>query len=109
MDLPAIGWDPASRTGRGYVQGRIRAENLSYLEAEYRTDLTKDGLWGAAVFLNLTSASDPTTRALQAPNVGAGFGLRVKLTKESRTNITLDLGMASGGSYGFFLGTGEAF
>jgi hypothetical protein len=109
MELPAIGWDPASRTGRGYVQGRIRAENLVYLEAEYRVNLSRDGFWGAAAFLNFTSASDPTTRSLQSPNVGGGMGLRVKLNKRSHTNITLDWGVAAGGSHGLFLGTGEAF
>ena len=41
MELPAIGWDPSSRTGRGYVQGRIRAENLVYFEAEYRVSLSR--------------------------------------------------------------------
>ena len=109
MDLPAIGWDPPSRTGRGYVQGRIRAENLVYLEAEYRVSLSRNGLWGAAAFLNFTSASDPVTRGLQAPNVGGGVGLRLKLNKRSHTNITLDWGLAAGGSRGLFLGTGEAF
>jgi hypothetical protein len=109
MELPAIGWDPASRTGRGYVQGRIRAENLVYVEAEYRLNLSRDGFWGAAAFLNFTSASDPTTRGLQAPDVGGGLGLRVKLNKKSHTNITLDWGLGAGGSHGLFLGTGEAF
>jgi hypothetical protein len=109
MELPSIGWDPASRTGRGYVQGRIRAENLVYLEAEYRVNLSQDGLWGAVAFLNFTSASDPTTRSLQNPNIGGGVGLRVKLNKASHTNITLDWGLAAGGSRGLFLGTGEAF
>ncbi len=109
MELPAIGWDAASRTGRGYVQGRIRAENLVYFEAEYRIILSKNGLWGATGFLNFTSASDPVTRSLQPPNIGGGFGLRVKLNKRSHTNITLDLGLAAGRSHGLFLGTGEAF
>ncbi len=109
MELPSIGWDPASRTGRGYVQGRIRAQDMVYLEAEYRVSLSRNGLWGAAAFLNFTSASDPTTRSLQNPNIGGGVGLRVKLNKNSHTNITLDWGLAAGGSRGLFLGTGEAF
>jgi hypothetical protein len=36
LNLPAIGWDYNNRTGRAYTQGRIRATNLIYSEAEYR-------------------------------------------------------------------------
>ncbi len=109
FQLPAVGWDIAGRTGRGYVQGRIRAQDMSYLEAEYRIQLSADGFWGAAAFLNAISASDPLTGALQQPNFGGGVGLRVKLNKHSNTNITIDLGFSEGSSPSVFLGTGEAF
>jgi hypothetical protein len=109
LNLPAIGWDYNNRTGRAYPQGRIRATNLLYSEAEYRITLSRNGMWGAVAFLNLTSASDSNTTALQAPNVGAGLGLRVKLNKNSDTNITLDFGFGARGSNGLFLGTSEAF
>jgi hypothetical protein len=59
--------------------------------------------------MNFTFASDPATRGLQNPDLGGGVGLRVKLNKDSHTNITLDWGFAEGGSHGLFLGTGEAF
>ena len=109
LELPAIGWDYNNRSGRGYVQGRIRANDLLYGEAEYRRTLSSDGMWGVAAFLNLTSASDPGTNALQAPDVGGGVGLRVLLNKHSATNITIDIGFGAKGSWGFFMGTGEAF
>lgn len=109
LNLPAIGWDYNNRTGRAYTQGRIRATNLIYSEAEYRVTLSRNGMWGAVAFLNLTSVSDSNTTALQAPNVGAGLGLRVKLNKHSNTNITLDFGFGARGSNGLFLGTSEAF
>src|SRR5687767_889803 len=47
LDLPAIGWDYNNRSGRGYAQGRIRARDLVYGEAEYRMALSRDGLFGA--------------------------------------------------------------
>ena len=80
-----------------------------YLEAEYRYQLSADGFWGAAAFVNAIPASDPVTWALQRPNVGGGVGLRVKLNKHSNTNITIDLGFSEGSSPSVFLGTGEAF
>jgi hypothetical protein len=108
LDLPAIGWDYNNRMGRGYAQGRIRAANLVYAEAEYRVTLSRDGLWGAVAFLNLTSASD-ATGGLQSPDPGGGVGLRLKLNKRSDTNITIDFGFGVEGSKGVFFGTGEAF
>ena len=108
LELPAIGWDYNNRTGRGYAQGRIRAEDLIYGEAEYRVTLTRNGMWGAAAFFNLTSASDEAG-TLQSPNPGGGVGLRLKLNKHSDTNIAIDVGFGSEGSHGVFFGTGEAF
>jgi len=109
FQLPAVGWDIAGRTGRGYVQGRIRAQDMAYLEAEYRIQLSADGFWGAATFVNMISAGDPLTGALQRPNFGGGAGLRLKLNKKSHTNITIDLGFSEGSSPSVFLGTAEAF
>ena len=109
LNLPAIAWDYNNRTGRAYAQGRIRSPNLLYSEAEYRVTLSRNGLWGAVAFINLTSVSDSNTTTLQAPNVGAGVGLRVKLNKHSDTNITIDFGVGAQGSNGLFLGTSEAF
>ncbi|HEU4649581.1 MAG TPA: BamA/TamA family outer membrane protein [Gemmatimonadales bacterium] len=109
LDLPAIGWDYANRSGRGYAQGRIRGTDMLYAEAEYRVTLSRNGLWGAAAFLNLTSASAPGARTLPSPDLGGGIGLRVKLNKHSDTNITIDFAAGAQGSGGIFLGTGEAF
>src|SRR5262249_34149287 len=95
LNLPAIGWDYNNPTGRAHPQGRIRATNLIYSEVEYRVTLSRNGMWGAVGFLNLTSVSDSNTTALQSPNVGAGVGLRVKLNKHSNTNITLDFAVGA--------------
>jgi hypothetical protein len=109
FDLPAIGWDTYNRTGRGYVQGRIRSPRLLYSEAEYRVGLTHNGLLGAVGFGNLTWASDPVTGRFTPPSLAGGGGLRVKLSKRSGTNITLDYAFGPGRSRGFFFGSTEAF
>jgi hypothetical protein len=110
MDLPAIGWDYNNRSGRGYAQGRIRAQDLVYGEVEYRVTLSRDGLLGAVAFFNLTSASDSLAGGgLQTPDPGGGVGIRIKLNKHSRTNIGIDFGFGVEGSNGVFFGTGEAF
>jgi hypothetical protein len=109
MELPAIGWDTYGRSGRGYAQGRIRGQNQLYLEGEYRVTLSRNGMWGAAAFLNLLSTTDPTTGGFEHVNPGLGAGLRIKLNKHSGTNITVDYAFGSEGSDGLFLGTGEAF
>jgi len=109
MELPAIGWDTYGRSGRGYTQGRIRGKNQFYLEGEYRVTLSRDGLFGAAGFVNLTSTSDTLTGGFERVDPGVGLGLRLKLNKRSHTNITLDFGWGHQGSNGLFLGTGEAF
>jgi len=109
LDLPAIGWDYNNRSGRGYAQGRIRARDLVYGEAEYRMALSRDGLFGAVAFLNLTSSSDAASGGLQTPDPGGGVGLRIKLNKNSNTNIGIDFGFGVEGSNGVFFGTGEAF
>jgi outer membrane protein assembly factor BamA len=108
-DLPAIGWDTNNRSGRGYLQGRIRGTKMLYGEAEFRTVLTRNGLLGAVAFANFTSAADAVTRKLGSPDVGGGFGLRVKLNAKARSNITLDYAFGPNGSKGFFMGTSEAF
>jgi hypothetical protein len=80
-----------------------------YLEGEYRVTLSRDGLWGAAAFLNLLSTSDPVSGGFDRIDPAVGVGLRVRLNKRSATNITLDFGIGPEGSKGVFLGTGEAF
>ena len=42
LNLPAIGWDQNSRSGKGYTQGLFRGTNLVFLESEYRFPITKN-------------------------------------------------------------------
>ena len=82
---------------------------MLYAEAEYRITLSRDGLLGAVSFLNLTWTTDPQLDRWESPDAGWGLGLRIKLNKHSRSNITIDWGFGAQGTVGIFLGTGEAF
>ena len=109
LDLPSIGWDTYSRSGRGYPQGRIRAVHIVYTEAEYRAVLTRDGLLGAVAFVNLTFTSLPGLDYFGPPDPGGGVGLRLKFGKRTDTNLTVDYGWGSARSNGVYFGMQEAF
>jgi outer membrane protein assembly factor BamA len=107
--LPSTGWDKTFNTGRGYIQGRFRSNNMLDAEVEYRIQLTRNGLFGMVVFTNFESFSNINTWQFGIPAPAGGLGLRIKLNKYSRTNIAIDYGWGREGSRGFFVNLGEAF
>lgn len=107
LTLPTTGWDFS--TGRGYIQGRFRSNNMLDTEAEYRVQLTRNGLFGIVAFINFQSFSNIGTWQFPSIATGSGLGLRVKLNKYSRTNIDIDYGWGRQGSHGFFVNLGEVF
>ena len=107
--LPSTGWDKTFNTGRGYIQGRFRSNNMVDAEAEYRIQLTRNGLLGMVLFTNFESFTNIDTWNFGSPAPAGGLGLRVKLNKYSRTNISIDYGWGRQGSRGFFVNLGEAF
>lgn len=109
FDLPSTGWDVNNATGRGYVEGRFRGKNSLYFETEYRFNLTKKRFLGGVVFTNLASFSEPISNTFEKMNVGYGAGLRIKLNKYAKTNLTIDYGIGQGGSKGFSFGLNENF
>jgi outer membrane translocation and assembly module TamA len=109
LQLPSTGWDAFVNTGRGYIQGRYRSNNMLYLEAEYRVDITRNGLLGAVAFANAESFSEPYTNKFQVVAPGAGAGIRFKLNKYSGTNVAIDYAFGLNGSRGFFVNLGEVF
>lgn len=108
FDLPSIGWDNFNTSGRGFQQSRFRAKSLFYLEAEYRKDITRDGLLGFTLFSNLNSTEDYKNPLFSKWSLGVGGGLRIKVDKLSGTNISLDYGF-SRGYHGFYITLGEYF
>ncbi len=109
LDLPATNWDTYSSTGRGYIQGRFRGDEMVDLESEYRFPLIASGFLGGVVFLNAESFSGLNSHRLQSFQPGWGAGLRVKLNSTSRTNLDIDYGFGEQGSNGLFVNIGELF
>ncbi len=118
LALPSIGWDAAGTTGRGYIQGRWRGTSVVYAEAEWRFRITDNGLFGGAVFANAETFSrpafnyltvnEPATNLFQYVRPAGGFGARILMSKESRTNLRVDFAWGQD-SFCVYLGAGEAF
>lgn len=107
--LPFTGGDPASNSGRGYIQGRFRSKSSLYFESEYRFNVTRNSLIGGVAFANLQSVTELVSNRFEAVAPGYGLGIRVKLNKYSRTNLAIDYGWGINGSKGFFVNLGEVF
>ena len=109
FDLPSLGWDTQLNTGRGYIQGRFRGQNLIYNEAEYRYNITRNGLVGGVVFGNVTSVSNIGSYQFKRFYPGYGTGLRFKMNKASNVNFVFDYTFGTQGSRGFFFDLTEVF
>jgi len=109
LNLPSNGWDTYGRAARGYLQGRIRGSDQVYLEAEYRFQLTDDGLFGGVAYFSLTATTEVETRAFGPSDPAGGVGLRIKFNKVSATNLIIDYGWGQQGSQNVFLGMTETF
>jgi outer membrane protein assembly factor BamA len=112
LNLPSIGWDTYGRTGRGYVQGRIRGVNFLYGEAEYRFPISRyTRILSGVAFVNVSTANDDLkdVRIFQYLAPAFGAGLRVMLNKRSLSNLTIDFGVGTNGSKGVFINVSETF
>ncbi|MBK7650888.1 MAG: BamA/TamA family outer membrane protein [Flammeovirgaceae bacterium] len=111
MILPATAYDQRGRSARGYTQGRFRGNSMVYGETEYRFPLSKcGGILGGVLFVNATTASNPTQslKLFESVKPGYGMGLRVMVDKQSRTNLAIDFGFGDKSS-GFYLAASETF
>lgn len=116
LDLPAVGWDTYGRSARGYKQGQIRGHDLLYAELEWRFPLPVvfrrwPDLLGGVLFANASTASDTDTglSLFAAIDPAAGIGLRIMLSQQSKTNLTIDYAFGAYGSSGLYLDFNEAF
>jgi len=107
--LPSTGWDDQYNSGRGYIQGRFRGDNMYYFESEYRFKISRNGLLGGVVFGNLEKFSGEISKQFSNVAPGAGVGIRIKLNKYSGANLCIDYGIGENGSRGFFVNLGEVF
>ena len=108
LDLPSIGWDREGRTGRGFTKNRYRSNALLYFETEYRTDITKNGFFGAVFFTNISSVSKLDTYQFTKWNPAVGTGLRIKWNKFNSSNLALDFGVSKN-DWSLRLGLAENF
>lgn len=109
--LPATAYDQRGRSSRGYAQGRYRGNNLVYTEAEYRFPISPcGGVLSGVLFVNATTANNPglDLKLFESIKPSAGFGLRIKADKYSRTNLAIDFGFGHQ-SMGFYLAASETF
>jgi outer membrane protein assembly factor BamA len=111
FDAPATVMDTYGRSARGYQDGRYRGERLVYGEAEFRGPLMSNGLLGVVGFATVTSVSNSQTgeRLFDSVAPSAGGGLRLLLSKRSRTNLCLDFAWGKHGARGTYLAIQDAF
>jgi hypothetical protein len=107
--LPSTGWDDLFNTGRGYIQGRYRGNDMTYLEVEDRITISRNGLFGIVLFANAESFKRNLASRYNAIAPGYGGGIRLKLNKHSGANICIDYGVGLDGSQGFAVNLGEVF
>jgi outer membrane protein assembly factor BamA len=115
MNLPAIGYDQYSSSGRGYTQGRIRGQSLFYTELEYRRKLfgseKNPDKWGMAIFGNVTTATNKDAKIglFEYLDPAGGIGIRFMVNPKSRTTLCLDYAIGKYKSSGIYLGLNEFF
>lgn len=107
--LPSTGWDDGYNTGRGYIQGRFRGRKMLYFESEYRFGISRNGLVGGVMFVNMQNFSSDLSQQYSNIFPGYGIGMRIKLNKTSSTNLAIDYGFGKNGSQGLFVNLGEVF
>ncbi len=108
LDLPSIGWDREGKTGRGFTKNRYRSNALIYFETEYRTDISRNGFFGAVFFTNISSVSKLDTYQFKKWNPAVGTGIRIKWNKRNGSNLALDYGISKN-DWSLRLGLSENF
>ena len=110
LNLPSIGWDQRSRSGKGYTQGLFRGQKMVYFETEYRFPISCNQLVSGTVFANFTTASDKDREILlfQYIQPAVGVGLRILIDKATRTNLVFNYAWGRH-SKAFYLNAGESF
>jgi hypothetical protein len=109
FDLPSSLWDIQGNTGRTYIKGRFRGNNMLFYEAEYRLNLLKNEFLGASIFANAQSFTEPGQRGYSKLIPGYGGSLKVKVNKKSKVYLITSYGFGVQKSHGFSLSLGEYF
>lgn len=110
LNLPSLGWDANSRSGKGYTQGLFRGAELITFETEYRFPITRNQLISGTLFVNATTASDVdgSVQLFDKFQPVIGIGLRILLDKKTLTNFLVNFGLGRD-SKTFYFNDGESF
>ena len=111
FSLMSLGDDQKATSGRGYIAGRFRGENILYGEAEYRFPILKCAqTLGGVIFVNATTATSDLKgeRLFDYVRPAAGVGLRILVNKDVRLNLTIDYAIGWN-SQGVYFGSPDAF
>ncbi len=96
------------RKMRGYFEGRFRDKSLWMFQAEYRWPIK--GIFGMTFFGSAASvAPDLNTLMSEQVHLAFGVGLRIRLSKEDKVNLRIDLGANEEGQIFPYFTVGEAF
>lgn len=109
--LMALGDDQKATSGRGYIAGRYRGEQLVYGEVEYRFPILRcSQTLGGVIFVNAVSTTNLRRGVYLFDYVkpAVGVGLRVLMNKSVRLNIAIDYAIGFR-SQGFYFNSGDAF
>jgi hypothetical protein len=111
LTLPYLGDDQRARAGRAYTNGRYRGMNMIYAETEWRFPISKcSQILGGVLFVNAVTADAPDKgqHLFDYIQPGFGFGIRLMVNKQFRTNINLDFAIGQK-SQGFYFSGQETF
>lgn len=90
---------------RGYTPGRYRDKALVSGQVEYRHELSQS--WCVAAFFGM-GAVGPSIGDIPRALPAGGFGVRYRLTKESKASIRVDVAWGRDDN-AFYISMGEAF
>ncbi len=92
---------------RGYYQGRFRDSQLMLVQSEFRQHVI--GRFGFVLFGSTGRVyPDIRTALLQNMHLAAGGGIRVRVSKNDRTNVRFDYSITPD-STGFYIYFAESF
>ena len=109
--LMSLADDQKGTSGRGYIAGRYRGENIVYGEVEYRFPLMRCAqTLGGVIFVNAVSTTnlERGVHLFDYVKPAVGFGIRVLMNKNVRLNVSIDYALGYR-SQGFYFNSSDAF
>lgn len=115
LNLPQSGGDQFGKSGKGYINGRFKGEQIMFGEVEYRRHLfgikNYPYFFGLALFANVNTAGakEDDIKLCQYFDPAFGGGIRINVSRVPRSNVAIDYAVGFYGSQGLYLRINEAF